>query len=176
MSARYKVTHRKTGTVHYLTGDQLAKLSHKPDDDGEKAFYEGSAPLPPARRASASNSRHSFAPIPADIDRNTAIKLIRQALAKRSGKSWSVTGGSGTAWGWIRIDAPPARRIYDSEGAGPGHYTGPADRAELGKLLGLDGPVHHQGESVAADSHYRREYIERARGQKPTVIGTPYWD
>lgn len=41
--------------------------------------------------------------------RNDVIAAIKTALQKRSGKSWSVTGGRGTAYGWIRIDAPPAR-------------------------------------------------------------------
>ena len=45
-----------------------------------------------------------------DLTRDQAIKRIRDALKLRSGKPWSVTGGTGTAWGWIRIDAPPARR------------------------------------------------------------------
>ena len=46
------------------------------------------------------------------VGRNETIKAIRKALRARSGKSWSVTGGRGTAWGWLTIDAPPARRIY----------------------------------------------------------------
>jgi hypothetical protein len=45
MSARrFKVTHHKTGTVHYLTAEQLAKLPREqPDDD--KGFYEGKVPV-----------------------------------------------------------------------------------------------------------------------------------
>src|SRR2546423_1163620 len=43
-------------------------------------------------------------------DRNGIIKEIKTALETRSGKKWSVTGGKGTAYGWITIDAPPARR------------------------------------------------------------------
>lgn len=43
------------------------------------------------------------------LDRNEAIARIKKALKERSGKSWSVTGGRGTAWGWIKIDAPPKR-------------------------------------------------------------------
>lgn len=43
-------------------------------------------------------------------DRDDAIRRIRQALRRRSGKAWSVTGGRGTAWGWITITAPPRRQ------------------------------------------------------------------
>lgn len=98
--------------------------------------------------------------------RDETIKAIRQALRKRSGKAWSVTGGRGTAWGWIRITAPPAR----STGYGAMNDT---DRAELSALLGKD--VHHQGESIPSSSDYYREAIDRANGRTPTVIGQPYW-
>lgn len=47
-----------------------------------------------------------------DITRDSAISTIRAALRRRSGKAWSVTGGRGTAWGWITIEAPPARRTW----------------------------------------------------------------
>ncbi len=43
------------------------------------------------------------------LTRHEAIKRIKTALQKRSGKTWSVTGGRGTAWGWLRIDASPKR-------------------------------------------------------------------
>lgn len=133
---------------------------------------------------------------PRSLDRNEAIARIRDALRRRSGKAWSVTGGRGTAWGWITIDAAPARRTWiwaPREGKGdcppPGlenwqevdsgkpnsGHTGPADRAELAKLLGLES-VHEQGVSVAAGNDYRREYVDRAEGHEPSVIGEPYWD
>ena len=63
------------------------------------------------------------------IERNEAIKRIRTALQKRSGKQWSVKGNRGTAWGYIDISAPP-RRLE------AGCMWG-EDRLELGKLLGL---------------------------------------
>lgn len=127
-----------------------------------------------------------------ETDRNATIKAIRDALRRRSGKPWSVTGRRGTAWGWIRITAPPARctmrhrlkhgqpdlpenyEEYDS-GEG-GHCMTRADRELLGQLLGLDGPAHVQGESVPASSDYRREYIDRAEGRSPQAVGVPYWD
>jgi len=104
------------------------------------------------------------------IDRNEAIQRIRKALKARSGKSWSVTGGSGTAWGWIQIQAPPSRR------AEPYGYTSEADRSELGQLLGLEGPVHTQCVSIPASNDYRQEYVDRAEGRSPAVTGKPYWD
>lgn len=114
-------------------------------------------------------------------DRATAIATIKADLKRRSGKAWSVTGGKGTAYGWIKIDAPPKRRIYSWDGTtivsptpGSGQMS-LADRTELGKLLGLDF-VHPQGVSIAASGAYRTEYMERAAGQVPTEIAQPYWD
>lgn len=99
--------------------------------------------------------------------RDETIQILKAALKARSGKAWSVTGGRGTAYGWIRISAPPARR-------GEFGYLSEADRAELGALLSMD--VHHQGVSIAASSAYYREYIQRAQGETPTEIAQPYWD
>lgn len=171
------------------------------------------------------------------MDRNEAIQRIKTALRRRSGKAWSVTGGRGTAWGWINIDAPPARRtwqhiqtrrpeppapgavyagalgltppyrvgpmaedqilspdadpwareaaeagrevLYCWEVCAPGKPFGhmaPSERAELSALLGLNRPVHFQGQSVAASSDYRREYVDRAEGREPAVYGERYWD
>ena len=120
------------------------------------------------------------------MNRNETIKEIKAALRRRSGKPWSVTGGRGTAYGWITIDAPPARRTmktrlnagdYEEYDTGqPGDSTTPADRKELGELLGLGGPVHRQGHNIPSSNAYYQEYIDRANGRKPTVIGEPYWD
>lgn len=131
------------------------------------------------------------------VDRNDAIKLIREALRKRSGKAWSVTGGRGTAWGWITIMSPPARRVAhdpnpayhrdDPEPGVPSYFENPddrdrawymseADRTELAQLLGTNRPVHCQGVSIAAASDYRRFYIAAAKGLVPTDSPQPYWD
>lgn len=101
------------------------------------------------------------------LERNDAIKQIRSALRKRSGKAWSVTGGRGTSWGWITITAPPAR----STGYGS---MNEADQAELSELLGQQ--IGHQGASIPSGSEYRQEYVDRANGRTPAVFGTPYWD
>lgn len=100
-------------------------------------------------------------------DRDEVIKVIRAELRRRSGKNWSVTGGRGTAWGWITITSPPKRS--------PGYGELSAeDQVELSALLGKE--VHHQGESIPASSDYRAEAIDRARGLTPAIVGAPYWD
>jgi len=125
-------------------------------------------------------------------DRDTVIKAIKAALKARSGKSWSVTGGRGTAWGWITIDALPARKTahcvqrpgtagnpedYDEVDTGvPGGHMTAADREALNKLLGVD-RVHHQGESIPASTDYRRVYLCRALfGHDGGYKAEPYWD
>lgn len=127
------------------------------------------------------------------MNRNETMAEIKTVLRRRSGKVWSVTGGRGTAWGWITIDAPPARRTahsvkregaitdrpedYEDRDTGePGGYMTSADRAELGRLLGLSGPVHFQGESIPSGIDYYSEYVDRANGRKPAKCGVQYWD
>jgi hypothetical protein len=126
------------------------------------------------------------------MSRDEAIQRIRKALKRRSGKAWSVTGGRGTAYGWLEIDVPPAKRtwafretgerdasgfpVYEEYDTGqPGHHASPTDRAELAALLSIPS-VHHQGHSIPASSDYWQEYIDRAEGRTPSVIGHQYWD
>ena len=100
-----------------------------------------------------------------NLSRNAVIARLKTALRARSGRAWSVTGGRGTTYGWITIDTVPSRR---------GDLTiRAADQRELANMLGLDG-VHHQGVSIAASHDYYREYIDRAEGRVPSVIGHPY--
>ncbi len=125
-------------------------------------------------------------------DRDTTIKQIRAALQRRSGKQWSVTGGRGTAWGWITIDAPPSRRTWENrlkpgpwtgaseeyievDSGTPGGHMSPADRKELGELLGLGEPAHFQGVSIPSSSKHYAEYVARAEG-RPAVQAEAYWD
>lgn len=111
------------------------------------------------------------------MDRDEVIKRIRSALRRRTGLAWSVSGGRGTAWGWITITAPPRRRV-DSKGqvGGPGaYYLSEVDRRTLDFALKL-GSVHIQGVRIAASREYRQEYVDRAEGRSPSVFGTPYWD
>lgn len=101
-------------------------------------------------------------------DRQATINVIRASLRARSGKTWSVTGGTGTAWGWITISSPPKRRNEF------GCMT-PEDRKELAELLGLD-EVHAQGVSVPSQTDFRQEYMDRAQGKTPAVVGVAQWD
>ena len=106
--------------------------------------------------------------IPLSPDRNQTIALIKKALKARSGKTWSVTGGRGTAYGWITVSSMPCRRVgFD--------YISDEDRNELASLLALDS-VHRQGHSIPASSDYYRENLERAHGLPVTKKAEPYWD
>lgn len=130
------------------------------------------------------------------VDRDEAIKAIRVALKRRTGVAWSVTGGRGTAWGWITITAPPKRRTakwLKREGAPVGNgrasdyelvdtgvpqefgYVTPADLVTLGEALGLE-RVHEQGVDIPAGTDYRIEYVARAEGRYASAVGVPYWD
>ena len=128
-----------------------------------------------------------------DLSRAAVIRRIKAGLERRSGKRWSVTGGTGTAYGWLRIDVPPARRTwrdrprpgatglgtyaedYEPYDSGqPGGSMSPDERTELAGLLGLDRVDRNV--SVAASHDYYREYLDRAEGREPRKIATPYWD
>jgi hypothetical protein len=103
------------------------------------------------------------------MTRDEAIKRIRDGLKKRSGKSWSVCGGRGSAWGWIDIKSPPKRRKTSDT-------MTDVEREELGSLLNKGGPTLSQGVSIPSSDEYYREYVARAEGQTPDVYGKPYWD
>lgn len=45
------------------------------------------------------------------LTRKETIRRIRAALKRKTGKSWTVRGGRGTGWGWIRVESPPRRRV-----------------------------------------------------------------
>jgi hypothetical protein len=105
----------------------------------------------------------------ASVSRDEAIKAIRSALKRRSGKTWSVKGGRGTGYGWITISAPPAR----CEGFG---YMTEADCRELTDLLGQERAVHMQGETIPASTGYRIAAIAAAEGRVSSAAPTPYWD
>lgn len=101
------------------------------------------------------------------LTRAEAIAKIKAGLKKRSGKVWSVTGGKGTAYGWLTINVPPSKK--------EGWYMPEAARVELAKLLNLD-CVHNQGVSIPSGCDFYREYIDRAEGRVPEKLGVAYWD
>jgi hypothetical protein len=142
-------------------GDRITSKHGQPQC--EMCFvWEHAAPPPPALAV-------EIAPSLAD-HRDDAIKALRRILKARSGKEWRITGGRGTAYGWITINAPKSRAADEYGGLTP------ADRAELAKLLDNDRPTHPQGESIPAGHDYRREYLDRAAGHRARVIGQQYWD
>ena len=92
-----------------------------------------------------------------------------------------MTGGKGTAYGWLTIQSLPSERTADLDGTAPHRnpefgYMTLSDREELGRLLGLDRPVHAQGEKIPASHDSYREYLMRANGCTPTIYGKQYWD
>lgn len=126
------------------------------------------------------------------MDVKAVCARIKAALQRRSGKAWSVTHGRGTSYGWITIDAPPARRTWHSYYTGfigrdgseiwleedtgqvNGHM-GPEDRETLRALLDVE-RMHDQGESIPSSRDHYREYLDRAEGRTPSKIAVPYWD
>ncbi len=96
-----------------------------------------------------------------------ACKAMKTALKNRTGKTWSVTRGRGTACGWITITAPEARLQFGS--------MTKEDQAELSAALGIE-YAHHQGVSIPASHGHRREYLDRCNGIAPTAFGQQYWD
>lgn len=101
------------------------------------------------------------------LSRTQLCRAMAKALRERSGKTWSVKGGRGTAYGWLRITAPPSRRDES------GRMTA-EDASELGSLLGFGRPSY--GESIPAGNDYWQEYADRCVGLEPSVHGVPYWD
>ena len=131
------------------------------------------------------------------MTRNEVIAEIRAALKRRSGKAWSVTGGRGTAYGWLTVTAPPARctwshrlklgesgsklpdvpgnyEEFDTARPGAGHIS-PAERAELSALLGLE-RVYADGWQVPSSNDHYAEALDRANGRPPAKIAEQYWD
>lgn len=97
--------------------------------------------------------------VDAGLDRAETIARIRRALRQRSGLAWSVTGDRGTAWAWITIHVPPARRDeYDAMCR--------LDQARLARLMGVES-VHAQGYSVEPGQAHRRDAVARAETGRP---------
>ena len=126
--------------------------------------------------------------------RNETISEIKSSLRLRSKEKWSVTGGKGTAWGWISITAIPSHRTWGSrplphntnqipgsenweeyDTGKPNQNLSPYQIAELKYLL-ADCSVGRDGVSIPSSSDYYQEYTERAAGLPVTKLATPYWD
>lgn len=99
--------------------------------------------------------------------RNNVIRNIKRALKSR-GMDYSVRGGRGTAWGWIHVDLlPSVDRLLTPDKRREAYVV-------LNRAFGLD--LQSGQVTIPASSAHYREYLERARGLKPTKIAQPYWD
>jgi hypothetical protein len=103
-------------------------------------------------------------------DRDITIRTIRTNLRNRGLKWVSVTGGRGTAWGWIHIGAVPSAR--------PTPYAGLTEEQcqQLAAALSLEPGYVCQYVGIPASDAYREEYIARSAGETPARFGAPYWD
>jgi hypothetical protein len=66
----------------------------------------------------------------AHIERDDAVKRIKDGLFKLIGRRFNVHGSRGTAWGWIDIKAPKARAVGDW------HRLSDEDRQALQSIWG----------------------------------------
>lgn len=82
-----------------LEGRAIRKLPGY--DEAAWGFDPQSVPLP-----------RNLPPPRESLTREETIKRIRAALKRKTGKSWTVRGGRGTGWGWIRVESPPRRRVH----------------------------------------------------------------
>lgn len=89
-------------------------------------------------------------------DRTSFVRVVRKLLKERTGVAWSVSGGRGTAWGWVTITAAKSRQADGN--------MRPGDQALLARVLGADSPVHHQGESVKPTRSARAAIIRAICG------------
>lgn len=110
--------------------------------------------------------------------RDATIQAIRAALKRRSGKDWSVKGGRGSDWGWLRITAPLRRRVRIHGDPFPEETAQVTleDRTELAELLGFPGETDSPYRRVPDTPDYYREFIDRAEGRVPSVCGVWIWD
>lgn len=130
---------------------------------------------------------------PPPASRADAIASIRRDLRRRTGRAWSVTGGTGTAYGWLTIDAPPRLRTWErfetgehdergwpvigwrNAGPGLGYYSSPEDCKTLCYALNI--PLELAGaQGVSIPPGARAEYADRAAGRVPREIFRPDWD
>jgi hypothetical protein len=89
-------------------------------------------------------------------EKQAVIAEVKAALKRRSGKEWSVTGGKGTAWGYILVSAPPRRMN--------GYAMTEADCQELHALLGYNTRLCMCLDGIHTDDW--DDLLARARGEK----------
>ena len=96
------------------------------------------------------------------MTRDKAIVRIKRALRRRSGRVWSVRGGTNIFYGKITITT----LSRDRDERGKMQY---ADRKTLRELLGLSELPHEDGIRIGTLEDYQ-EYVDRAEGWFPRVI------
>ncbi len=97
--------------------------------------------------------------------RDAVIKELRRLLKDRTGRTWSVTGGRGSSWGWISVSAPPKRREK--------FQLTEDDYATLRDIFGR--MVGTTGYNVPDSSDHRAEALRLAAGLE-AHHAEPYWD
>lgn len=113
------------------------------------------------------------------LEHNEVTKRIKAALKRKTGKTWSVTGGRGTGWDWITVQAPKSRRISCRENPdyvdpwetpneqryfeyrrkdGKNRFTSREDCEELALAFGFRKPVLYGGLQIPPQ---KREHFLR---------------
>ena len=108
------------------------------------------------------------------ISTDEAVKRIRTALKKRTGKTWSVKRGRGTGYCWLKVAAPPRRKVghdenpawacWDLDSNEPRYYERPKNErdvmtytsdADAQIIADIFGKPRHQCQpmSISPDEH-----------------------
>lgn len=112
------------------------------------------------------NVEGAIASVMLERNRSEVTKMIKGFLKARTGRDWSVTGGTGTAWGWLRITAPKGRKVD--------FRATMEDQILLGLAMGCDWP--QEAFSVASSDGHWLAALQRAAGLEVTGSEVPYWD
>ncbi len=88
------------------------------------------------------------------LDGTQYTKLLRKILKIRTGRTWSVKVGRGTAYSWIDVTSPPARQ--------EGYYMSADDESLLSAVL--NEATGQQHVSIPPTSGFRHSYLLRAAG------------
>ena len=90
--------------------------------------------------------------------RTEDVKEIRTLLKKITGQTWSVSGSTGTAYGYIRIKTQPRCLVASGEIC---REVNPVDQWLLGMVFNDGRPIHFQGHQVTPEG--RDRFIEFLR-------------
>jgi hypothetical protein len=127
------------------------------------------------------------------MTRNEATKRIRKALKEKTGRVWSVTGGRGTGYGWVRIQAAKKDRVahrqnpgykgwmtisqcvmetgkppwieFVSDDKAENQYTSDADCELLTRIFQTPYKHHYQGLSIKPGA--TELYVQRVEAWEP---------